>query len=257
MKLFSLITISLLTVAMVLPAVAQERVALSPSNTAQTAPGNLSQGQAAIQSAAASNKYLFILFWKDKNAQTDKAWNTLRTGAAKFADSADIVAIQTTDPAERAIGDRFNISGAPMPMVLAIAPCGAVTKAFMKDFDEKQLAAAFVSPCEQLCMKAIQNRKMVFVCVSYEVSSDGQATIPQGVMDFQADKKYANTAEIVPLHATDKNEADFLKELKIDTQTREPVYVLLAARRHDWHVRLCRDQAANHRQNNGGFELRP
>ena len=123
MKLFSLITISLLTVAMVLSAIAQERVALSPSNTAQTAPGNLSPGQAAMQNAAASGKYLFIHFWKEKNTQTDKAWNTLQTGAAKYADSADVVSVQTTDPAEKAIVDRFNVSKAPMPLILAIAPC--------------------------------------------------------------------------------------------------------------------------------------
>ena len=171
---------------------------------------------------------MFILFWKDQTTQTDKTWKTLQSGAAKFADSADVVPLRTTDPAEKAIVDRFNVSKSPMPLILAIAPCGAVTKAFPGNFDEKQLATAFVSPCEQLCMKAIQSSKMVFVCVVYEVPADGQATIPQGVKDFQADEKYAKATEIVTLNAADKKEADFLKELQIDTKAKKPVSVLLA-----------------------------
>ena len=77
-------------------------------------------------------------------------------------------------------------------------------------------------------MKAIQSSKLVFVCVAYEVAADGQAAIPQGVKDFQADEKFAKATEIVTLNATDKKEADFLKELQIDTKAKKPVSVLLA-----------------------------
>ena len=202
--------------------------AFALSATAQITSGQQSTGQTAMQNAAASGKYLFIHFWKEKNTQTDKTLKTLQTGATKFADSADVVSLRTTDPAEKAIIDRFNVSKAPMPLILSIAPCGAVTKAFPGNLDEKQLASAFVSPCEELCMKAIQSRKMVFVCVVYEVSPDGQATIPQGVKDFQADAKYVKATEIVTLNAADKNEADFLKELQINTKAQKPVSVLLA-----------------------------
>ncbi|MCC6124516.1 MAG: hypothetical protein IT426_06125 [Pirellulales bacterium] len=181
-----------------------------------------------MQNSTTAGKYLFIHFWREKNAQTDKSWNTLRTGAAKFDDSAEVVSLRITDPNEKAIVDRFNVGKAPMPLILAIAPCGAVTKAYPGNFDEKQLAIAFVSPCEALCMKAIQSRKLVFVCVAYEVAADGQAAIPQGVKDFQADEKFAKATEIVTLNATDKREAGFLKELQIDTKARKPVSVLLA-----------------------------
>ena len=97
--------------------------------------------------AAAAQKYVFLFFWKEKSPQTDKAWSVLQPAMAKMADWADVVAIQITDPAEKQIVDKFGVSGAPMPLVLAIAPSGAVTKAFPKQFDEAQLQQAFVSPC--------------------------------------------------------------------------------------------------------------
>ena len=55
-----------------------------------------------------------------------------------------------------AIVDKYGVSRSPMPLVLAIAPCGAITKGFTKTFDEDQLRTAFVSPCTAECMKALK-----------------------------------------------------------------------------------------------------
>ena len=49
---------------------------------------------------------------------------------ANMSDSADVIAIEASDPSEKAVVERFGTSRAPMPLVLAVAPCGAVTKAF-------------------------------------------------------------------------------------------------------------------------------
>ena len=207
---------------------AQQPAAPKTPEATRDAPAKVSEGQAAIDKTLAAGKYAFIFFQKGKNQQADKVLSVWQTALAKLADKAEIVPIQITDAAEKALVDRYNVSHSPMPLVLSIAPSGAVTKAFTGAFDEKQISAAFVSPCEGLCMKAIQSNKMVFVCVAYEVAADGQATIPQGVKDFQADEKYAKATEIVTLKAADKEEANFLKELQIDTNAKKPVSVLLA-----------------------------
>ena len=194
----------------------------------QDAPAKVSEGQAAIDKTLAAGKYAFIFFQKEKNQQTDKALSVLQPALAKLADKAENVTIRITDAKEKAVVDRYGVSHSPMPLVLAIAPNGAITKAFTGGFDEKQLSTAFVSPCEQSCMKAIQSSKMIFVCVVYEVAADGQAAIPQGVKDIQADEKYAKATEIVTLNVADKKEAGFLKELQIDAKAKKPVSVLLA-----------------------------
>ena len=102
-----------------------------------------------------------------------------------------------------------------MPLVLAVSPCGAITKAFTKAFDEKQLRTAFVSPCTQRCLKALQSGKLVFVCLVDQASSRDEVTTFKGVEDFKADKKYAAATEVVLLNVRDTNEAPFLKELDV------------------------------------------
>ena len=109
-----------------------------------------------------------------------------------------------------------------MPLILSIGPTGAVTKAFPGNFDEKQLASAFVSPCEELCMKAIQSNKMVFVCVQYEAPADGQSAIPEGVKDFQSDKQYTKVTEVVTLNAADEKEAGLRRILSGDVEFLRP-----------------------------------
>ena len=214
------------------PKIAQAR---APSATEKSAPANLSPGEAAIYTAAAAGKYVFVFFWKERNPETNKAWSVFKLAAAKLAKSADVVPIQVADTAEKKIVGKYGVDRAPMPLVLAIAPCGAITSAFTKSFDEKQLRTAFVSPCKQLCLKALQSRKLVLVCVVEKTDAKSPLTgiaacrVPEGVNDFKADKKFGPVTEIVLVNAHDKNEATFLKELQAEPPlSAGPITVFLA-----------------------------
>jgi hypothetical protein len=125
---------------------AQERVASTPGTTPRTAAA-ASKAQTAMDQAAAAKKFTFLFFWKEQNTPTDKAWSAVQPTLEKLADSAVLVSVQSTDPAEKAILDKYGISRSPLPLVLVVAPCGAVTKAFSKTFDEDQLRSALVSSC--------------------------------------------------------------------------------------------------------------
>ena len=140
-------------------ALGQDRVARVPTGGTQAARATVSPGQAAIERAAAANKYAFLFFWKEQNRQTDAVWNELQPAIGRVADAAECVSVQTTNPAEKALVDHYGASRAPMPLILAIAPNGAITKALAGKFDERQFSAAFVSPCTQRCLKALQDRQ--------------------------------------------------------------------------------------------------
>src|SRR5208283_2699955 len=58
-----------------------------------------------------------------------------------------------------------TLSRAPMPLVLAVAPNGAVTGAIPLKLTEAQVGQAFVSPIAAQCLKAVQSRKLVLLCV--------------------------------------------------------------------------------------------
>ncbi len=144
----------------------------------------------------------------------------------KVADRAQWVAVKTTDPAERALVDKFDLSRAPMPLVLAFAPNGAITGGFPTKFDEQELLDAFATPATEKVMKPLQDGKLVFVCVQNKKTKSNDAAM-QGVRDFKADARYASATEIVTLDPADKKEASFLTDLKVPSDTTEAVTVFV------------------------------
>jgi hypothetical protein len=212
MRLFPFPIAILVCLLSVAAAAAQGRVPATPSRTDQSV-ASVSPAQAAIDRAAAANKYVFLFFWKEKGPATDKAWAVFQPAMAKMADTAQAVSIRVTDPAEKKLVDKYAVSHAPMPLVLAIAPCGAITKAFATTFDEKELRTAFVSPCTQRCLQALQSRKLVFVCLVDQANLQDKMPVPKGVEDFKADKKYGAATEIIMVNVRDAMEGTFLKGL--------------------------------------------
>src|SRR5574340_685849 len=204
MSRISLGLLSVVAVVGVSTAMAQQRVARVPSGMSQADTTFVSPGQAALDRAAAANKYLFLFFYKEKNPATDAAWTAFQPAVGRMADSADFATIAITDPAEKALVARYDLSRSPMPLVLAIAPNGAITKAFPGKFDPRQIESAFVSPCTQQCLKALQDRKLVLLCVQeppqQTPGQPAEVTVPKGVADFKADPRYGQATEVVLLN---------------------------------------------------------
>ena len=186
-----------------------------------------SQGLAAMDTAARNGKYLFVFFWKENDEQSRNMHGVFQSAMSKWAQSADSIGVQTTDPREKPVVEKLGVSRAPMPLVVALAPNGAVTKGFPLKFTEEQLRQAFVSPCTAKCLKAVQDRKLVLVCIQSQKTQFNQAAW-QGVRDFKADARFAQATEIVPVDPADKTEASLLEGLQVDPRTPTAVTVLLA-----------------------------
>ena len=210
-------------------AAAEDGRAATPAGPATGASARPAAGQGltAMARAAAANKYLFIFFWKEKSSQADAVWNVLQPGMGRLAEWADWTSVRITDPAEKPIVERFGVDRAPMPLVLALAPNGAITKAFPVKLEESQLRAAFVSPGTELCLKALQDRKLVLLCVGEALPPQNRLAVPLGVGQFKADPRYAPVTEVILLDPREPAEKGFLKELQIDPRVG-PVTVLMA-----------------------------
>jgi hypothetical protein len=174
--------------------------------------------------AGREGKYVFVLFHKEEDEATRAMRQTLQAALAKRGDRATVAQVSVGDPAHKAMVDRYGVARSPMPLVLAIAPNGAVTGGFAVKLTEKDVASAFVSPGQAACMKVVQARKLVLLCVQRE--SGG--SLPQGVRDFQADPRYGPVTEVVTLRATDAAEAGFLQALQIKADAPMPMTALLA-----------------------------
>jgi hypothetical protein len=203
-------------------------MAQSPYRAPQPDPQTASKGMAAIQHAAAAEKYLFVFFWKEQGRQTDAMWSVFQSAMSKVADRAESVAVNVSDPVEKPIVARFGVDRAPMPLVLALAPNGAITKGLAGKFNEDQLSQAFVSPGTANALKGLQARKLVLLSIQSRSPYVRQVSPQQGVTDFAADPRFAGATEIVSLDPADPAEASFLQELQVDPRSGTSVIVLLA-----------------------------
>jgi hypothetical protein len=133
--------------------------------------------------------------------------------------------VRLSNPAEKTLVARYGVGRSPMPLVLAIAPNGAVTGAFAVKLSEKDVAGAFVSRGQAACMKAVQSRKLVLVCV--RPAGDANEVFV-GVREFKADARYGPATEVVSLRGDDASEAGFFKMLQINPAMTTPLTALLA-----------------------------
>jgi hypothetical protein len=214
--------------AIVVVACGSAAMAQSPYGGQQPTPQAASKGMAAMRRAAAADKYLFIFFWREKNRQTDAMWSVLQSAMSKSTDRAESTAVKVSDPAEKAVVSKFGVDRSPLPLVLALAPNGAITKGFPTKVTENQLSQAFVSPGTASCLKALQARKLVLLSVQNRSPSVQQISLQQGVADFAADARYAEATEIVAIDPADPAEASFLRDLQVDQRAAGQTTVLLA-----------------------------
>ena len=186
-----------------------------------------SAGTTAIDQAAKANKFIFLFFYRAEDEPTLAARKTFDTAMEKLADRATFTAVNITDAQEQALVIKYGLNRSPMPLALAMAPTGAVTRSFPGQITESQLETAFVSPGMQTCLKALQDRKMAFLCVQ-NGTTQHNAEAMQGVREFAADPQYARTTEIITVDPADAAEQRLLRQFKVDPKTEEAVTVFVA-----------------------------
>lgn len=183
-----------------------------------------SNAQQVLDQSAEQQKYTFLLFYREDNQATRTMAQSLQTGLAQYADEATVCYVSVTDPAEQATVKRFGLSRAPLPFALAVAPNGAVTALLSQKASSAQIASAFVTAGMADCMKAMQNRKLVFVCVR-----NGDDEIPNGVAEFQSDPEFKDRVHVISVRSDDRDEAPFLQQISLEPESlKESTVVFLA-----------------------------
>ncbi len=185
----------------------------------------LSKAQAALAGAAESGKFAFIIFYKEDAAAFRTMAGNVKQGVETLDGKAGIVFVQVTNPAERALVERFDVSRSPMPLTIAVAPNGAVTGIFPKEITAEQIDQSIVTPTMTRCMKSLQENKMVFVCVQ---TSD-KNFIPVAVKEMQADPQFKDRVTVVSMRLRDPEETRFVAQMQINPQTTTGTTAVLLA----------------------------
>jgi hypothetical protein len=194
---------------------------------AQSAPTNQGLGTAAIDNAAKANKYLFILFYRDEDQQTQLMKQTLNAAMSTVRDKAFPLAVLVTDPSQAEIVKKFGVSQAPMPLVVVLAPHGAVTASYIGKATQEQLMDSFASPSMEKTAKALQEGKLVLLCVrngKTQLNAEAMA----GVNDFKADERYTAATEVLEIDPSAPAERPFLAKLGMNEPVSEAMTIFMA-----------------------------
>ena len=178
-----------------------------------------------ISDAAAQQKYAFVLFYRRDDPATQVMEQTVRASLARHSKQTALLKVRVTDPAERQIVSRYDATRTPLPAVMALAPNGAVTGVFPLRVQAQQVEQAILTPKYSDMVKALQDRKIVLLCMQ---PGGGEAGVPRGVVDFEADAAFKGRTHRVVVAAAEAGEERFFARMNVDRNLRSPVVVLFA-----------------------------
>ena len=215
------------TTVLILVLVSLMSTVLVSEVTAQAPQSAPNKGLAAIDAAAKANKYLFIFFFRQDDPQTRAMGEVFNSATTALAARADSVAVPITDPSEAGIVTKFQVSQAPMPLVLVLAPNGAATASFPGNFTREQLLGGFGTPCMERLLGAMQQGKLVVLCVQNGRTRSNTEAM-SGVRAFKADQRYSAATEVLMMDPNSAAERPLMAKLGMNAPVEEATTLLMA-----------------------------
>lgn len=166
-----------------------------------------------LQQAAHEGKYTFLLFFRDDSAPVQTMRRDLTAKLIQRSDQAVACDVCVTAASEQTVVKRFGMSRAPLPLVLAVAPNGAITSISRQSPTDESISRSFVTPATETCLKSMQDGKLVLVYVQ----SASSEPMPNAVADFVADPLYQARVVPIAVDVADAREAEFLGGLELNS----------------------------------------
>jgi hypothetical protein len=176
--------------------------------------------------SAAAPKFKFILFYKENNKATQTMADALKKAVEQRAQRAEWTSANITDITKRVLVERYHVERAPMPLVICVAPNGAVTAGITRQAITDELVEnALVTPAMAEATKALQDKKIVVI----QVKRDAQQAMPAGAADFMADPLFSARTTAVSVQIGDETESRFIREMEIKPEeVADSMIVVLA-----------------------------
>ena len=178
-----------------------------------------------LQEAQQTGKFTFLVFYRDNSSPTQTMLQTVKEAVNSQGAQSTMAAASMMATDGMTLAEKFNVTRAPMPMTVAVAPNGAVTGLFSRKVSRANLEAAIVPPVMMECMKQLQEQKLVFVCLT----KSEQAVVPTGVQGLRLDPLFKDRMALLALNVQDSAEARLMKQLKVEAQQVQGPYAVLIA----------------------------
>ncbi|MDP1834955.1 MAG: hypothetical protein Q8K75_03405 [Chlamydiales bacterium] len=177
--------------------------------------------------SADNERYQYLLFYKEQDESTSQMQQTLKHALAKLGDKASSVEIDVSDPSNDDIVKAYNLRRSPMPLILVIAPNGAIASGFPLKVTEENLLSAVMTEAMADTLKALQNRRLVLLSVQNHRTSKNSEAIASAKA-FQTDPRFSAATETIFIDSSNHEEQAFLKQLGVDPTTPVAMTVVIA-----------------------------
>ncbi len=203
--------------ALVLPAAAEGPAGVRIATAAPAASG--------VPATAPAQKFTFLLFWKENNPTTQAMHETLKRAVDARSERAEWISVNVNDGSQRPLVDRYRVERAPMPMVICVAPNGAVTGGFPRQINDAVIEKALITPGMTEATKGLQDKKIVVI----HAKRDPNLALPAGAAGFVADPSFKDRTIVVSVGLDDPAEARFVREMEFKPQEMSDSMIVVLA----------------------------
>lgn len=179
-----------------------------------------------IQEAGNANKYLFILFYKDKNENTLRLQQPFDQAVDQLGKKIVSLKVDINNPSSTNIIHKYNLERSPMPFALILAPNGAVTGGF-PNFTKEQLLGSIISEGAANCLKVLQDKNLLLILLKNDQTVNNNM-ISKVVEEFKKDSHFVNKIEVIVIDPTNIKEQKFLSQLGLVSKSSQAVTVLMS-----------------------------
>ena len=177
-----------------------------------------------LSQALSDGKYVYLLFYEPDNADCKTMEKNLDRFARGNDKKVEIIKVDRKDPRNSDIVTKLRAQTAPIPLTLLFTSSGAIIAAFTKVVTEEEFSQALPSPKKAQALKCMQEGKGVILNFANKKMSSREAV---QACCSQAKENLAGKAEYIYVDLSDRKEAGFIKELKVDPNTPAPVTLVI------------------------------
>jgi len=183
--------------------------------------------KSAMDEASAAGQFLCLIFFNAQSASSGEL--TAPIEAFKKTSSKKIVVYKADigDPANQEIAGKYGVQGGNLPILLVVAPNGAITGGYPKTVTADQLKQSIsVTDLMLKVIKPLQEQKVALVALQ-NASTKFNKESWQGVNDFANDTLYKKFVATVKSDPAAAGSQEFIKQCQLIAPLTEATVVIV------------------------------
>jgi hypothetical protein len=194
------------------------------ANSSSTIGAEGSPAEQQLAAASAAQQYAYLVFYRQNDAATQAMQATVAAQVGQSEGKTVLVPVQIGDAAEAKLVARYDATRTPLPCVMGIAPNGAVSGVYPLKVEAAQLERAVLTPKYSEMVKALQEQKIVVVCMQ---PANGGLT-PPSIQQFAKLPAFQGRTHSITVQADDASEQRFFERMKVSPDLSATSLVIFA-----------------------------